>query len=675
MKRIRFIPLIISIFTIFFLLTRKNVLAQGSLSIENYDVKVEVDEDSTFSVSETISYRATGEFHRIWREITLEDYDAVEKCHEDPSLQCGGFSYISVTAVYDGNGNELPEGAYSLEKVSSSGEDRLKVLWEYAPDGQYFRNELFTWTVEYKVYGGLGYFDDYDLFYWDVFYPDREYTVKNASLEIKFPEDIQFSKEDLKVFYSFSGYDFTYDYDKDQHKLSLEAENLLPYEDFTVLLKFPKDIVQKYATLNLDLSPKKQNLWIDGIEICDVSEKFAGIPPGKHDLTFTASGYNPYETTLNLKSGEERDLQVHLSMTLWQKLIYVGIVLGNCLSCLGGIAIIALIILNYQKKGKDIGGRKTIVPWFKPPKGISPVIAGSIKDEKVQLQDITSTIINAAVRGFLKIKEISKKKYKLIKLKPFEAVEPLPNARRIDYSVLDPVERRILQDIFGEKDEVDTEDLKNKFYLKIPGINDEIYQSMVSRGYFDKRPDKVRNKHLGLGILMFILGGVLTGTLWMLTIFTCGPSLIIAGIVKIIFSFFMPAKTALGTDIYEKCQGFRMFLHTAERFRMQKLTPEKFERFLPYAMVFGIEKEWAKNFKDIYKEPPSWYEGRDPWTTFNTIYLVNSLSTMSTSAGHVMASVPGSSSSGWSGGGWSGGGGFGGGFGGGGGGGGGGGMS
>jgi uncharacterized membrane protein len=119
-----------------------------------------------------------------------------------------------------------------------------------------------------------------------------------------------------------------------------------------------------------------------------------------------------------------------------------------------------------------------------------------------------------------------------------------------------------------------------------------------------------------------------------------------------------------------------MFLHTAERFKVQNLTPETFERYLPYAMVFGVEKQWAENFKDIYKEPPSWYEGRDAWTTFNTLYLINSLSTLHSSVGSVMASSPRSSgSSGWSGGGWSGGGGFSGGFGGGGGGGGGGGMS
>ncbi len=136
----------------------------------------------------------------------------------------------------------------------------------------------------------------------------------------------------------------------------------------------------------------------------------------------------------------------------------------------------------------------------------------------------------------------------------------------------------------------------------------------------------------------------------------------------------MPAKTNLGTEILEKVKGFRMYLHTAERFRMQKLTPEMFEKFLSYAVVFGIEKDWANKFKDIYKGQPDWYEGYDSSRTWTPIYLANSLSKMNTVTTRVISSKPQSSSSGWSGGGWSGGGGFSGGFSGGGGGGGGGGS-
>jgi len=666
MKKIK-LALLFLIFNLSFLfISQSKAHASQSFYFKDYNVEVTANEDSTFDVTETITLNFSGEFHRVNRGITLTSESNLEKCRTDPSLQCGGFSYITVTGVYDESGSEIPESDITAYNRYYEGDNELFVEWEFAPNGEYFNNEDFTWIIEYKVYGGIGYFDDYDLFYWNVFPEKRNSSINIASFSITFPKDIEFDDENLKVFYSSVSFDYEYEYDDDKYKLDITSKSVPAYEDFTVLLKFPKDIISKYATLNLDLSPNSQNMWIDGIEILDVSEKFEGIPPGSHDLKFEASNYIPKEFSIEVEAGEERDLEVHLERTLLSKLIIAAQILANCGSCLAGLFFMALIVKSYMEKGRDIGGRKTIVPWFKPPRGISPVIVGSIKDEKVHMVDITSTIINAAVRGFIKIKEIGRKKYKLIKLKEFEAGEA-GTGRRIKYDNLDTVEVKILTDMFDLNDEVETDDLKNKFYLKVPKIQDTIYAEMESRKYFDKRPDKVRNNHLGLGIFFIIIGVIATIGLSFIGIFTCGPALVVVGIIKMIFSFFMPAKTALGTDIYEKCKGFRMFLHTAERFRMQKLTPEKFERFLPYAMVFGVEKQWAKNFKDIYKTPPDWYEGSS-WRTFNTIYFVNSLARMNTSVGRVLSSSPRSTgSSGWSGGGWSGGGGFGGGFGGGGG--------
>jgi uncharacterized membrane protein len=85
-------------------------------------------------------------------------------------------------------------------------------------------------------------------------------------------------------------------------------------------------------------------------------------------------------------------------------------------------------------------------------------------------------------------------------------------------------------------------------------------------------------------------------------------------------------------------------------------TPEMFEEFLPYAMGFGVEKKWAAAFESLYTEPPDWYSGT--WDgRFRTIYLVDRMSVMSSTAAHTMSMGPRSSGgSGSSGGGFSGGG-------------------
>ncbi len=642
---------------VFFLLSSRKANA-GSYEIEGYNVDISINEDSTFDVKETIQYRFSGEFHRVNRGITLRDFSNEEFCKGSTVNQCGGFEYITINGIYDSKGNKLGEKDVKVWVSNEGGRTELKIEWEFAPKGEFFNNELFSWIIDYKVYGGIGYFPDYDLFYWNVFPDARNVSISNGYMNLIFPsgKDFIIRNEDIKVLHKY------YIYEKinfDNRSVSIEASNIPASEPYTVMVKFPKGIVYKPASLELKLSPSEQDIIIDGYKIFKVKNSLGGITPGKHRLRFEASGYYSKDFELEFASGEKKYLDVRLEMSLWQKLIYVGIVFCNILSCFTGIGLTVIIVVNYIRKGKDVDRRRTIVPWFKPPDAISPVIVGSIKDEKVHLVDITSTIINAAVKGFIRIEEVGHRNYKLIKLKDFAVIEKGKS--------LDSVEIKILNDIFFGKNEVETKNLQYKFYEKIPGINDEVYAKMVELGYFDKRPDKVRGKHTVIGILMIIIGAIMTFALPIIGIFLLGPSIIVSGIVKLIFAKFMPAKTAKGTDIYEKCLGFRMFLKTAERFRMQKLTPEKFEMYLPYAIVFGVEKQWAKNFKDIYTKPPDWYGSKDPWTTFNTIYLVNSLSRMTSATSSALGSSYRNTSSswssgGWSGGGWSGGGGFSGGF-------------
>ncbi|MBN2100572.1 DUF2207 domain-containing protein [Candidatus Dojkabacteria bacterium] len=645
------------------------VQAQDSLYIDGYDVEVEINEDSSFDVTEKITYRATGEYHRVWRSITLTDDENYEKCKADPSLQCGGFSTIEILEVLDEHGRQLSEDEYEISTVYENSEERMKILWEYAPNGRKFNDETLSWTIKYRVFGGIGYFDTYDLFYWNIFYWDRDYRIENPEARIIFPKDVDIDDEDVVVYGNFGSYNWAYD--QYSHTLTLDTNFIPAYSDFTALVKFPKGVVHEYSGMRLDLKPKNQEIYVDNVQMYLRNDVIDGIIPGERRVRFEASGYHSEEMLLDFEPGETKDLAVELEMTDARKLMIAGLVSINALSCIGGLVLLYFVVSNYLKKGRDIGRGSTVVPWFHPPGGISPVVVGSIKDERVHLVDITSTIINAAVRGFIKIKEYKKKEYELIKLKDFESGVS-KKGNKINYKVLGNMEVRILNDIFGQKERIKTKDLKNKFYKKLPGIRNAIYEEMQKRDYFEKRPDKVRGKHLGIGFAM-LFGGILLTGLSIFSVFTCGPMIALSGVLKIVLSFFMPSKTKKGTELYEKCKGFRMYLHTAERFRVQKLTPQTFERYLPYAMVFGVENEWAMNFKDIYDEPPEWYEGYGSGS-FSPTLFTQSITRMNRSVSGVMASTPSSSGSS-SGGGWSGGGGFSGGFSGGGGGGGGGGMS
>lgn len=72
--------------------------------------------------------------------------------------------------------------------------------------------------------------------------------------------------------------------------------------------------------------------------------------------------------------------------------------------------------------------------------------------------------------------------------------------------------------------------------------------------------------------------------------------------------------TPEGAVLREDWLGFKMYLETAEKYRLQNLTPETFEKYLPYAIIFGVEKKWGRAFDPINMPPPSWYSS----TSFTT---------------------------------------------------------
>ena len=93
--------------------------------------------------------------------------------------------------------------------------------------------------------------------------------------------------------------------------------------------------------------------------------------------------------------------------------------------------------------------------------------------------------------------------------------------------------------------------------------------------------------------------------------------LIEIGILIIMFAIFksiMPCLTEYGMGIKEKLKGFKLFLSTVEKDRVKfhfspQANPEKFADYLPYAIIFRVEKEWAKLFEGVGEASPSWYQG------------------------------------------------------------------
>lgn len=133
----------------------------------------------------------------------------------------------------------------------------------------------------------------------------------------------------------------------------------------------------------------------------------------------------------------------------------------------------------------------------------------------------------------------------------------------------------------------------------------------------------------------------------------------IVGIICIVFMMLfmriMPKRTPYGNEMLGKIKGFKNFLETVEKEKLEALVmddPEYFYNILPYTYVLEVSDKWIKNFETISLQAPDWYSGTD---TFNAVAFGSFMNSTMTSAQTAMTSSP-SSDGGGSGGGSSGGG-------------------
>lgn len=334
----------------------------------------------------------------------------------------------------------------------------------------------------------------------------------------------------------------------------------------------------------------------------------------------------------------------------------------------------------WRKKGRDPKGKKTIVPEYSAPADLRPAEVGALLDFKVDNKDITSTIVDLAVRGHINIIEVKKDRligkdkitYRLeimnkdtTGFKSFETTM-LSGLRGLAVAGMNTGGVKHTSSVTLEMD-----DIKNKFYTTAAIVRKESENNLVREAYLPKTPAKAKSPLIVTAVVFYVLT-FMAGSRNGLMFFGCLVSALIASR----FAMVMPSRTAKGVEALEKIYGLKLYLETAEKERIKMLqspnakyapktnepvkTIQLFEKLLPYAMVLGVEKEWAKEFEGIYQDPPNWYGGN--FNSFNAGLFIGSLNSSMSAIGAAAFSAPSSSGgSGFSGGGFSGGGGGGGG--------------
>lgn len=319
-----------------------------------------------------------------------------------------------------------------------------------------------------------------------------------------------------------------------------------------------------------------------------------------------------------------------------------GLVLrGNWMLALP-LLVFAVMYAIWSKVGRDPRLRPIAVR-YEPPEGLTPCEVGTLVDNRPDVRDITATIVDLAVRGFLTIEERSRPRFGGLSTSMDYVFRREPRSE-MELARLAPHERTIYDGIFDGGDSVRLSTLENEFYRHLPEIRDWVFGQLIARGYYRHRPDRVRA--MGIVISLLVVGFIGMAALGValdrghapLTAFLAlGTSLAIAAF----FGYHMPARTRAGARALEHVLGFEEFLRRVERDRLERtvLSPATFEAYLPHAMALGLEKRWARAFEDIYTAPPRWYQGRT-LDGFRAIDFVDSLGRMSTRAAAAMTSAP-----------------------------------
>jgi uncharacterized membrane protein YgcG len=311
--------------------------------------------------------------------------------------------------------------------------------------------------------------------------------------------------------------------------------------------------------------------------------------------------------------------------------------------------------------------RQAIAVQYEAPDKLTPGECGTLVDNEAAMRDITATLVDLAVKGYMTIEQkdeshllgLSHSKEYIFHLKKPPA----------EWTTARPHEQQMLAAVFsnGAATDVKLSDLQNHFYTQLPAIRDSIFQALMNDNYYLHRPDTVRQGYIGAGMaigFLTIAGNVVLARATGIASFTWVIAGIATGLVVCIFGYFMSARTVTGQRALEKVLGFEDFLGRTQKDQIDRLekTPELFEKYLPYAMALHVEKKWVQAFSGIAMQPPNWYQG-SYGSGFVPYLLVSDLNMMTVQAGSTMASSPRSSG----GSGFGGGGGAGGGFGGGGG--------
>lgn len=625
-----------------FLLLAMPALAEERIS--NFSSDVDVAQSGVLTVKETITVEAEGERiqHGIFRVIPTDYHSKLgRRVHVRLDI-------VSVTR--DGESEPYTvEGVEDGKQIKIGDKDRLVAPGEH------------VYVVTYQTNRQIGFFSDYDELYWNVTGNQWQFPIDRAETTIHLPESAR-----IKQYAFYTG-------PTGSNARDAAADK-------------PSD-----RELHVVTTAPLQTGW--GLTVAVGFSKGAVMPPDEGELRLEFLRDN-----------------------------------AAAAAALGGIAVLlAYFVIAWWLVGRD-PKRGVVIALFAPPNGFSPAAVRFVRRMSYDRKAYSASLVDMAVKGYLKISEADRT-YTLTRTDKSAKETALSHG---EIAIADKLFRSGATLELKQENHTDVAASISALKASLAHEYERVY-FVTNSGWFTGGLAILALTAIAAALycddvgaavgILFWLAGWSLGTAflwhraydaWMAVVagpgsrflnffgalfmtgfalpFTIGLfvgifgltqaiapaatfALVLGGVASYVFYHLLKAPTLAGAKILDEIEGLRLFLNTAEKDRLEALnppevTPEVFERFLPYAIALDCENQWSKRFEAEAAAAgrvadrgtsytPLWYSGAS-FDRLGAAGFTTALGASMASAAASAATTPGSSS-GSGGGGFSGGGGGGGG--------------
>jgi hypothetical protein len=231
-----------------------------------------------------------------------------------------------------------------------------------------------------------------------------------------------------------------------------------------------------------------------------------------------------------------------------------------------------------------VGGRlfpRRVVAAYAPPASLRAGEAGVLIDGRVDAADVVATVVDLALRGYLRLERASAADIVVTVARPW-----------LHDRDLRPFEAALLAHVF-------TDGVRSTRLSALSGhgesptsIKNNLSNDLTARGFFSAAPRAVRRfgvvaASIGFGLWMQVSwnAGALSATAF--------PALVAAGAVWwLLHRLAVGRPTAQGRRAQQELRGYAEYLRRVEKDRIDRLAPGTLDEHLPWAIALGVSDGW-----------------------------------------------------------------------------------